>query len=174
MKNRMAIAALAALMLGPVTANAGEDRVLDFPENYRSDFTRYFSGDRYLAEEQTITLYANGVALDGAGEDGKPPSGSVLVAEVYGAIKDANGEVVESTLGRRLPGDLKAIVVMERRDGWDDQYPDDLKVGDWEFEVFNTAGENLGKDTTGCRECHQPLDDTEFMFSLEHLVAAAR
>ena len=38
--------------------------------------------------------------------------------------------------------------MMERRAGWDDQYPDELKVGDWEFEVFSPTGENLGKDTT--------------------------
>ena len=98
---------------------------------------------------------------------GKLPDGSVLVAELYAALKDSDGEVVESQIGRRVPGDFKAIAVMERRKGWDDQYPEELKVGDWEFEVFSTSGENLGKDTSGCRECHHPLTDTEFMFSIE-------
>ena len=61
---------------------------------------------------------------------------------------------------------------MERREGWDAKYPDELKVGDWEFEVFSPTGENKGADTTACRECHHPLTDTEFTFSYEHIAAA--
>jgi len=150
---------------------ATEDRVLDFPKNYQEDFTLYFTGDRLFEDEQTIRIFANDVALEGVQKDGKLPDGSVLVAELYAAVKDSDGEVVESQIARRVPGDFKAIAIMERRSGWDDQYPDELKVGDWEFEVFSTSGENLNKDTTGCRECHHPLTDTEFMFSIEHLAA---
>ena len=36
--------------------------------------------------------------------------------------------------------------------------------------MFSPSGENLGKDTTACRECHHPHDDTEFMYSIEHLM----
>ena len=151
---------------------AEEDRVLAFPENYRENFTLYFSGDRLLEDEQTIRIFANDIALEGAKADGTLPDGSVLVAEIFAALKDSDGEVVESSLSRRLPGEFKAIVLMERRSGWDEQYPDELKVGDWEFDVFSTAGENLGKNTTACRECHHPLTDTEYLFSIEHLKAA--
>lgn len=158
-------------LLGSV-ALAQEDRVLDYPENYRDDFTLYYSGDRYFAEEQTIRIYANDIARDGAQADGAMPEGSILIAELYAALKDSEGEVIESAIGRRVPGPLKAVAMMERRTGWDAQYPDALKVGDWEFEVFSPEGENLGKDTTGCRECHAPLGDSEFMFSIEHLIAA--
>jgi len=161
----LALAAAAPLL-------AAEDRVLDFPEGYQDDFTLYFTGDRLLEEEQTIRIFANDIAIEGASGDGAPPSGSVLVAELYGALKDHEDVVIESQIGRRVPGEFKAIAVMERRDGWDDQYSDELKVGNWEFEVFSTSGENLAKDTTGCRECHHPLTDTEFMFSIEHLRAA--
>ncbi|MEM7045828.1 MAG: cytochrome P460 family protein [Pseudomonadota bacterium] len=162
-------ALFAAIATTPLMAT--EDRILDFPEGYKENFTLYFTGDRLLEEEQTIKIYANDVALSGMQKDGKLPDGSVLVAELYAAMKDSDGEVIESQIARRVPGDFKAIALMERRDGWDDQYPDELKVGNWEFEVFSTSGENLGKDTTGCRECHHPLTDTEFMFSIEHLAA---
>ena len=160
---------VAAMAATPLIA--AEDRVLDFPQGYKEDFTLYFTGDRFLEEEQTIKIYANDIALKGVQNDGKLPDGSVLVAELYAALKDSDGEVLESQIGRRVSGDFKAIAVMERRGGWDDQYPDELKVGDWEFEVFSTSGENLGKDTTACRACHHPLTDTEFMFSIEHLAA---
>ena len=163
-------ALLAAIAATPLIA--AEDRVLDFPEGYKEDFTLYFTGDRVFEEEQTIRIYANDVALEGVKKDGKLPDGSVLVAELYAALKDSDGHVIASQIDRRVPGDFKAIAVMERRAGWDDQYAEELKVGDWEFEVFSTSGENLGKDTTGCRECHHPLTDTEFLFSIEHLAAA--
>lgn len=151
---------------------AAEDRTLDFPQDYRENFTLYFTGDRLFEDEQTIKIYANEIARRGVQSDGKLPDGSVLVAEIFAAKKDEKGEVIESAVGRRVSGKFKAIAVMERRGGWDDQYADELKVGDWEFEVFSTDGKNLGKDTTGCRECHHPLEDSEFTFSIEHLEAA--
>ena len=172
MIKQFALATLALAVLSVTATRAADDRELAFPENYRTEFTRYYNSDRLLEDEQTIRIYANRIAWDGAQKDGKLPSGSVLVAEIYAAKKDADGDVIESTLGRRIPGAFKAIALMERRDGWDDQYADDLKVGNWEFEVFSPVGENLGKDTTSCRECHHPLTDTEFIFSIEHLMAA--
>lgn len=170
---RLAIATILSAIL-TMPSIAEEDRVLDFPKDYRENFTLYFTGDRYLEEEQTIRLFANDIALEGAKADAPLPDGSVLVAEIYAAVKDSNGDVVESAIGRRIPGQFKAIALMERRSGWDAQYGDDLKVGDWEFEVFSTAGENLGKATTGCRACHHPLADTDFLFSIEHLQAAVQ
>ena len=101
----------------------------------------------------------------------KLPDGSVLVAEIYAAQKDADGDVIESAIGRRVSGEFKAIALMERKAGWDAQYSDDLKVGDWEFELFSTAGKNLNKDTTGCRQCHAPLGDSDYLFSGEHMAA---
>ena len=153
-------------------AIAQEDRVLQFPQGYSSEFTLYYSGDRVFNEDQTIRIYANPAVREAARSGDPLPSGSVLVAELYAALTNAEGKIIESALGRRLPGALKAIAVMERRDGWGNQYGADLSVGDWEFELFSPSGENLGKDTTACRSCHQPLSDSEFVFSLEHLRAA--
>ena len=168
---RLAIASiLSSVLTAPSIAD--EDRVLDFPQDYREKFTLYFTGDRLFEEEQTIRIFANDIALEGAKTDGRLPDGSILVAELYAALKDGDGNVAESAVGRRLPGKFQAIAIMERRNGWDAQYSDDLKVGDWEFEVFSTAGENLNKDTTGCRECHNPLVETDYLWSIEHLKAA--
>ena len=104
-------ALLAALAATPLLAT--EDRALSFPEGYKDDFTLYFTGDRLFEEEQTIKIYANDVALQGVQADGKLPDGSVLVAELYAALKDSDGEVLESQVGRRVAGDFKG----DRRDG---------------------------------------------------------
>lgn len=152
------------------TANVA-DVALTLPDNYKK-YGTYLISDRMGQEDQVIALFANATARAGAKADGKLPTGSVIVGEIYKAKLDANGEVIQSEIGRRVPGELSAIVMMERRYGWDAKYPDELKVGDWEFEVFSPTGENLAKDTTACRECHHPLTDTEFTFSYDHIAAA--
>ncbi len=61
---------------------AAEDRVLEFPSDYREIFTLYYTGGRLFEDEQTIRIYANDIALTGAQSDGRLPEGSVLVAEL--------------------------------------------------------------------------------------------
>ena len=147
------------------------DVELVLPADYKS-YGPYMISDRLGQEDQVIALYANDIARDGARADGKLPYGSILIGEIFKAKTDADGEVIYSSVNRRIPGEMAAIVMMERGEGWDDQYPEELTVGDWEFEVFSPTGENLGRDTTACRECHHPLTETEYTFSYEHLAAA--
>ncbi|MBX2806245.1 MAG: cytochrome P460 family protein [Hyphomicrobiales bacterium] len=154
-----------------ITGSGTKDVALKLPANYKA-YGPYMISDRMIQEDQVITLYANDIARKGAKTNGKLPYGSILVGEIYKAAKDGDGNVIQTSLGRRVPAELSAIVMMERQEGWDAKYPDELKVGDWEFEVFSPAGENLGKDTTACRECHHPLNETEYTFSLQHISAA--
>jgi hypothetical protein len=162
-----------ALCLGFAAQGAlAADIALDLPADYKTAYDNYLIADRLGQEDQVISVFANATARDGARSSGELPFGSIIVGEIYGAETDGDGAVVQSQLGRRIPAELKAIVMMERREGWDAQYPDELKVGDWEFEVFSPTGENLNKDTTACRECHHPLTDSEFTFTLDHIAAA--
>ncbi len=150
-------------------AVAGPENV-NWPADYKMAFTHVLEADRTADDKQVIRIFANPTAVQGAQSDGKLPYGSVLVAELYSAKLDADGEPVISELGRRIIDKLAAIVVMERGEGFDAEYPEELKVGDWEFAVFNPSGKRLEKDVTGCRACHHPLTDSEFVFSYEHIV----
>lgn len=173
MKKFIATAAVAFGALSVAAFAASDDVALEFPANYKAEFTNYFTGDRQNGK-QIISLYANDIAVQGARADGKMPYGSVLLGELTPAVTDADGEPLESALGHLISsGEVKAIVLMQKIKGNDDRYAADLKVGDWEFEVFSPAGENLAKDTTACRECHHPHDDTEFLYSIEHLAQKA-
>lgn len=167
------LAAAASVLFGALAVNAvAEDRVLTLPENYQTTFEKYLIADRMLNEDQVIAVYAD-AKTRAAARAGEPiPDGTVIVAELYKAKLDEDGEVAESLIGRRIPEKLAAIVTMERRAEWAEQYPDDLKVGGWEFEVFSPTGENLGKDTTACRECHQPLADSEFLYTYDLMAGA--
>jgi hypothetical protein len=156
----------------PAAAPAEDgDVALVLPADYRR-YGSYMISDRLGQEDQVIALFANDVARDGARADGELPYGSVIVGEIYKASTDADGVVELSEVGRRIPAEPAAIVMMERRPGNDERYPANLQVGDWEFEVFSPAGDNLAKDTTACRECHAPLAETEFTFSHAHLAGA--
>ncbi|MEM7506019.1 MAG: cytochrome P460 family protein [Pseudomonadota bacterium] len=166
----LAAAGIAAVCA--TAAIAAEDRVLQLPADYRTAYDNYLISDRLQNEHQVISLFANDVARRGQLTDGALPEGSIIVGEIYKAKLDDDGDAVESFMSRRIPEELAAIVVMERRAEWAEQYPDDLKLGGWEFEVFSLAGENLGKDTAGCRECHAPLGDTDYLWSIEHIRAA--
>jgi len=150
------------------SAQAGPENV-NWPGDYKRTFTLYFSGDRTVNEKQLIRIYANETAIAGVKENGKLPFGSALVGELYAVQLDEKEQPVMSSLGRRIAKNLAAIVVMQRGQGFDAGYPDHLTTGDWEFAVFNPAGQKLNKDIIECRACHHPLVDKEFVFSYEHL-----
>jgi len=166
---RTLVTATLGLGLLATVAIAGPDKV-EWPAEYKTTFTHYFSGDRTANDKQVIRIFANPIAVQGAQSDGKLPYGSVLVAELYSVKLDADGAAIESALGRRIIEKLAAVVVMQRGEGFDAEYPNELKVGDWEFAVFGPSGDRLNKDVTGCRECHHPLTDKEFVWSYEHLL----
>jgi len=173
MKRHLSVAALGVSMFAAAAVADGHDIALVLPADYKSTYENYFTGDRQNGK-QVISLWANEVAVKGARGDGKLPVGSVLIGELTPAVTDADGEPLESALGHLISsGEVKTIVLMERIAGNEARYDDGFSVGDWEFEVFSAAGENLGKDTTACRECHDPYAETEYLFSYEHLAMKA-
>lgn len=159
---------LLALVLTVSLAWADSNQI-KFPKDYRTTFTNYLSLDRTQNPDQLIRLFANDIAMQGPGADGKLPYGSVLVAEIYKAKKDANGEVMMSPLGRRIRDKFALVAMMERGEGWGESYPEGLRNGNWDFATFTPDGSKAEKDLNACRACHAPLTETNFLFSYEHL-----
>ena len=149
-------------------AIADEERI-SFPADYSTKFQNYLSLDRVQNDDQIIRLFANDIALTAAKEGRELPNGSVIVGEGYKAKKDEDGNVVESSLGRRVRAKLAAVAVMEKGDGWGAAFSEDLRNGDWDFAIFSPDGKRLNKDINACRSCHAPLKETQHLFSLEHL-----
>lgn len=133
-------------------------------------YTNYISHDRVQNPDQTIQIFANDIAMQGPGEDGKLPYGSILVGEVYKAKKDAEGNVVTSALNRRIRGKFALIAVIQREKGFGDDLPDGLKNDGWDFATFKPDGSVAEKDLNACRACHAPLTKTNHLFSYEHLI----
>lgn len=164
------IALCVGLMAAIPLANATDDRV-KFPTGYATTFTNYLSLDRVQNPDQIIRLFANPTAREAAAAGQPLPDGSILVGEIYAAKKDKDGNVITSSLGRRIRDKFVAVAVMEKRAGWGEAFPADLRNGDWDFAIFSPDGTPLKKDLNTCRQCHAPLGETQHLFSLEHLAA---
>lgn len=161
-------AAVLALIVGVLGAASADEPRISFPAGYRQ-FDNYLSLDRVQNHDQIIRLFANDIAREAAREGRDLPNGSVIVGEVYKAKKDQDGNVIESSLGRRLRDKLAAVAVMQKGEGWGDEFSPELRNDDWDFAIFSPDGKRLNKDLNACRSCHAPLADTQHLFSLEHL-----
>jgi len=162
----MIFAAISLLIPSTIFAQAQK---IPFPENYRETYTNYLSLDRVQNPDEVIRLFANDIAMQGPGADGKLPYGSILVAEIFKAKLDNENGVIISSLGRRIRDKLSLIAVMQREAGWGAQYPENIRNGNWEYAAFNTDGSVADKDLHACAACHVPLRKTNFLFSYEHL-----
>lgn len=170
MTGRMSVVlALSVCVASWSVVQAGDQRI-QFPTGYATSFSNYLSLDRVQNPDQIIRLFANQTALAAASQGQELPDGSVLVGEIYAARKDADGNVLTSTLGRRVRDKMVAIAVMEKQRGWGEAFPDELRNGDWDFAIFSPDGRPLDKDINACRSCHAPLKETQHLFSLQHLV----
>jgi len=149
---------------------ADEKQKIPLPDNYRETFTNYLSLDRLQDPDQIIRLFANDIAMQGPGDDGKLPYGSILVGEIYKARLDSEGEVITSSLGRRIIDRLTLIAVMQREEGWGTVFPEAIRNGNWEYAAYNPDGSKADKDLQACAACHVPLVKTNFLFSYEHLI----
>ncbi|MBL8525466.1 MAG: cytochrome P460 family protein [Betaproteobacteria bacterium] len=152
-------------------AFAGADKVA-FPENWDKGVL-YGTVDRHDIK-QYRELYSTKAAVD-AVKAGKPiPSGTVLTLVQYKAKVDDKGNVVKGTDGKFQKGDLVAYTVMEKRAGWGTEYKDDIRNGEWEYQVFTADKKpNEKANINGCFQCHKPHEKQDFVISLAKLSGTA-
>ncbi|WP_415890693.1 cytochrome P460 family protein [Neptuniibacter sp. SY11_33] len=164
------LSTMAAGLLTTTLCWAGPGDQVDFPADYKTNFTPYLSLNRTQNHDQYIRLYINDKGLSGTQENGQLPYGSVIVAEVYKAKKDAEGNVLTSKLGQRLKDKFALVAVMERREGAAAEYPKGMGNDDWDFAAFKPDGKRANKDLTACAACHAPYKDSHHLFSYEHIL----
>ena len=164
------VIALAGMLCSSI-ALAGPGDQVTYPEGYKDNYTPYLSLNRTRNDDQYIRLFINDTGLSGTEANGQLPYGSKIVAEIYKVVKDADGKVVTSSLGQRIPKKFAAIAVMERRKGAAAEYPEGLGNDDWDFAVFKPDGKRADKDLLKCASCHAPYKETHYLFSYEHIIA---
>ena len=148
----------------------GNNDQVKFPANYKQDFTHYDTRNR-VGAPQLGEMYANTVALETAGAS-ETGDGSIVIMEIYKANTDADGNPVTTESGLYEKGAFAAVAVMEKRSDWGDAIPENDRAGDWGFALYTPDGQPKENDLD-CATCHQPLGETNFMFSysklLEHM-----
>ena len=167
-------AGIAAGLLACASGNAQTPRAnaIKFPDKY-ADGVLYATVDRHDIK-QYRELWAPKAAVD-AVKAGKPiPHGTVLTLVQYKAKVDDRGAPLRDANGRFQKGDLVAYTVMQKDAGFGAGYPDDIRNGDWEYQVFNAEKKvNDKANLKGCFQCHKPHAGQDYVISLARLSGTA-
>src|SRR6266850_7337216 len=165
----LSVAAVAAVSL-TVAVRAGGDKVA-YPANYDKGVL-YATVDR-ADNKQVRDFYGPRTAIDAAKKGQPMPSGTVLTMVQYAAQVGADGNPTKDANGRFTKGNLVAYAVMEKRTGWGTEYADDVRNGEWEYQVFNAEKKvNDKANLKACFTCHKPLANVDYLFTAEKLKAA--
>ncbi len=157
-------AAVSAVSVSAMGVWAGGEKVA-FPANY-ADGVMYTTVDR-ADNKQYRELWATKDAVEAAKKGQPLPSGTVLTLVQYKAQLDADGNPRKDANGRFIKGDLIAYAVMEKRAGWGTEYPENVRNGEWEYQVFSADRKvNDKANLAACFTCHKPHADKDFVFSM--------
>lgn len=142
---------------------AGGDKVV-FPEGFDKGVL-YTTVDR-ADIKQFREFYAPAAAVEAAKKGQPMPSGTVMTMVQWKAKLDAAGNPEKGADGHFVKGDLNGYAVMEKRTGWGTEYADDIRNGEWEYQVFTAAkAVNTAAKLDTCFKCHKPLDaKQDFLF----------
>ncbi|HYW61019.1 MAG TPA: cytochrome P460 family protein [Xanthobacteraceae bacterium] len=155
-----------------VAARAGGDKVT-FPADYDKG-VMYWSLDR-ADNKQHREYFAPAAAIEAA-KNGQPlPNGTVLTMLQYSTKLGDDGNPVKDANGKFIKDKLVAYAVMQKGAGWGAEYPDDVRNGEWEYQVFNAAKQvNDKANLKACFTCHKPKASSDYLFTLDQLKAAAK
>jgi hypothetical protein len=172
MRIASAAAAAAAVLALSIPVLAGGDKVA-FPANYDKGvlFTTVDRPDN----KQFREFYTSQAALDAAKKGQPLPDGTVITMLQYAAKLDAAGNPEKGANGRFIKTNLLAYAVMEKRKGWGSEYPDNVRNGEWEYQVFKAdKSPNTAANLTACFNCHKPHAKDDYVFLYEKMKAAGK
>lgn len=138
--------AMASLAVSVGGAKADGRDFLAFPAEFEKG-VHYGTVERGGITEE---LYTSREAIDAA-KQGEPfPSGTVITLVDY------------------RNGGIHRYVIMEKRGGWGEHFPKDVRTGDWRFQEFRPDGTvNKNEDGTRCMSCHKPQAANDFVFTVD-------
>lgn len=155
-----------------VAAALGE-RKIEVPDDYTARFTLYSKVDQPDQKRVRHNL-ANKTILAGPDAGGMLPDGSFVLTEIYAAKLDADANPVKGGDGHFVADKLVVLAAMEKRKGWGDAIPEELRNGDWNYALFEPDGSPKASNQAKCLACHKPLHDADYLFSYKALTEKAR
>jgi hypothetical protein len=149
----------------PVAPGAGPARIA-YPKGFATDFVRYNVVDRFDTKRARF-MYVDRAAAAAAKAGEALPDGIVVVMEDHEVELDAAGAPALDAAGRMKPtARVTAVAVMEKRKGWGELIPANLRNGDWDYASFRPDGSvNPGANYAACFGCHLPKRDRDFTFT---------
>ncbi len=155
--------------MSSVGAALNESKIA-FPQGYQKTFTLY-SKTNQAGKKRVRHNYANKAGMQGPDSRGALADGTFIVTEVYGAKLDKDGKPVRGADGFFEPGKLLVIAAMEKRRGWGDAIPVELRNANWNYTLFTPEKmHKKGVNQAKCLACHKPLHDADYLFTYEALV----
>lgn len=145
-----------------------------FPTDYRETFKLYSKVNQ--AEQKRVRHnFANSTTLQRPDSQGPLPDGAFVLTEIYAAKLDDKGNPMMGDDGFFVADKLLALAAMEKRQGWGDDIPAELRNGDWNYALFTPEKTpKKGANQAACLACHKPLSDADYLFSYEALVGKAQ
>ncbi len=174
MRSHLVIAAVAAAGLAAsIPVRAGGDKIA-FPQSY-AEGVRYMTFD-HVATKTFRELYTSPEAVVAATKGEPLPDRTVITMVNYAVKLDAQGNPEKDSNGRFIKTDtIAGYGVMEKRAGWGSEYPDTVRNGEWEYQVFKAdQSPNPAAKLGACFECHKPQAKQDFVFSYETMKTAAK
>jgi len=168
-----AIAAAAGTLVATGTVRAGGDKIA-FPAEFDKGVL-YTTVDR-PDNKQFRELFTSRAAVDAAKKGQPLPNGTVITLVQYAAKLDAQGNPEKDANGRFIKTDtIAGYGVMEKRAGWGTEYPENVRNGDWEYQVFKAdKTPNTAAKLDACFACHKPEAKGDFVFSYDKMKTAAK
>jgi plastocyanin len=168
MKKTAIAVAMGVLAAGVTGYAAARPDKIKYPYDYLKG-TLYATVDR-PDTKQYRELYASPGVVESVRAGKGVPHGAVLTLVQWSVHQDDKGNPVKDSSGRFIKKDILAHTVMEKGRGWGAEYPPELRNGEWEYSVFNAAGEfNPKANFKACFECHKPHEKQDFVTSLAKL-----
>ena len=161
------VGGVAALAQAPALVAPGPNKVA-FPADWAKG-TMYATVDR-PDTKQYREFYTTPDVL-AAVRAGKPvPDGAVITLAAYAAQVDAAGVPLKDAYGRYMKGNLLAVNVQQKKQGWGEDIPASIRNGDWVYQSFSPAGvPNDKANLTSCYQCHLPFAKEEYLTNLAKL-----
>jgi cytochrome P460 len=167
------LTACVSILIGFCPARAGGDKV-HFPEGYAKG-VKWLVIDKPQFKRIHEYYVMPPEALDAARKNQPMPDGTVFVGLQYQVQRDTQGNPILGPDGHFIKANLSAYVVMEKHAGWGSEYPEEVRNGEWEYQIFNedkTPSKSV--KLSACFECHKPFVSHDYIQSFDKLKSAER
>jgi hemoglobin len=92
--------------------------------------------------------------------------------EIFNARALPDGSLVKASDGRLVKDDLAKVFVMGKAEGAGASAKPELRTGDWVYSAFLPDLTTASPDAIdGCRSCHLPLADKDFVHRYDEYFA---